>query len=97
MYFNGNVPVFEKYESMWEKSLGISLKSVGFEKINDEYKIVNDFIDFVLDHINSKARAEVEIIMETRDLGFNSETNRIGVLFPGYLVDFHPVFESEPA
>lgn len=86
--FAGRVPVFNKYQSMWERSFGVRSKSVGLEKVNQEVLIVDDFIDYLLSCLDDNVRKNVLLISESFYLGLNKGNSRVGVLFPERVVDF---------
>jgi hypothetical protein len=88
VYFNGKIPVFSEYKSMWEKSLGVGLKAAGLSRIKEEHQAVTQLISYILSCIKPEIRDDIQRILETHNLGFMPETGRIGILFPDYLVDF---------
>lgn len=94
VFFNGRVPVFKQYRSMWERSVGVEIQAVGLHRLEREVETVNNFIGYLKSCMNEKVRAQFEQIAQVRDLGLNSKNGRIGVLFPGHLVDFFPVFSK---
>lgn len=91
VFFNGRVPVFKQYRSMWERSVGVEIQAVGLHRLEREVETVNNFIGYLKSCMNEKVQAQFEQIAQMRDLGLNSENGRIGVLFPGHLIDFFPV------
>jgi len=88
VYFNGTVPLFIQYEDFWDKSIGVSMKSVKFDSLKNDRQIVDDFIKYILTKMNTQISKQLEAIMETGQLGFNKKTGRVGVLFPEHLADF---------
>jgi hypothetical protein len=88
VHFRGNVPIFIEYPTFWDRSFGVELAAVGFDRVDDEIKAVDSFINYLLSLLVPSVREHVEIIMSKRDLGFNEKTGRAGVLFPDNLVDF---------
>lgn len=88
VYFNGTVPVFSEYKSMWEKSLGVGLNMAGLSKIKEEHQAVIQVIDLILSCIKPEVRSYIERLLETRDVGFRPATGRIGILFPDHFADF---------
>ncbi|MBA0203683.1 hypothetical protein [Pectobacterium aroidearum] len=88
VYFNKRVPLFIQYEDFWDKSIGVSMKSVKLESIHEDKKVVDDFIKYILSKLNANIKEQVDIIMEKGQLGFNYKTGRVGVLFPDHIVDF---------
>ncbi|TOO97032.1 hypothetical protein, partial [Vibrio parahaemolyticus] len=87
-YFNGTVPLFIQYEDFWDKSIGVSMSSVKFDSIKDDYNVVDDFIRYILSKMNAQISKQLEAIMDKGQLGFNKKTGRVGVLFPEHLADF---------
>jgi hypothetical protein len=87
VFFLGTVPVFKEYRTMWERSFGTDIESVGLEKVIHEIKAVDDFIGYVLTCLDTEICERIRIIMRTRDLGLNRDTGRFGMLFSGILPD----------
>jgi hypothetical protein len=94
VFFNGRVPVFKQYRSMWERSVGVEIQSVGLHRLEREVETVNNLTTYLKSCMKEEVRAQFEYIAEMRDLGLNSENGRIGALFPSHLVDFLPVFSK---
>lgn len=92
--FNGRVPVFKQYRSMWERSVGVEIQSVGLHRLEREVETVDNFTTYVKSCMHDEVRKDFERIAKTRDLGWNSKNGGIGILFPGHLVDFYPVFSK---
>ena len=88
VFFSGKVPVFTSYETFWDKSVGISVQSTRMEALDDDYKTVKSFIQYLLDCLDVRVREEIEHIASKSQLGFNNPTGRIGILFPDHMVDF---------
>lgn len=94
VFFNGRVPVFKQYRSMWERSVGVEIQAVGLHRLEKEVETVENFTAYLKSCLNDNMREQFERIAQMRDLGLNSGNGRIGVLFPGHLVDFLPVFSK---
>lgn len=94
VFFNKNVPLFLQYEDFWDKSIGVSMQSVKFERIQSDRDVVTDFTRYLLSKLKPDMKEQVEIIMDKGQLGFNHKTGRIGVLFPEHMVDFRAVFKD---
>lgn len=90
VYFNRKVPVFQEYKTMWDRSVGVELKAFGYERLQEEVQIVDEFVSYVLSCLHSNVREGVERAMRTRDLGINEKTGGLGILFPNHLVDMRP-------
>lgn len=94
VYFNDKVPLFLQYEDFWDKSIGVSLKSVKFDQIANNKETVDAFIQYILSKLKPEIKEHIEIIMDKGQLGFNHKSGRIGVLFPDHMVDFRAVFSD---
>lgn len=94
VFFNKNVPLFLQYEDFWDKSIGISLRSVRFDQIRNDRGVVTDFIKHILSKLKPDIKEQIEVIMDSGQLGFNYETGRVGVLFSEHMVDFRTVFKD---
>ena len=88
VYFSGNVPVFKEYRSMWNRAFDVQRKAVGLDKVEEEITIVTDFIEYVLSCLDDRRRTNVEQVICRFELGLNKKDDRVGVLFPEYMVDF---------
>lgn len=88
IFFNGKVPVFKKYETLWQHSIGVGIESSGLESLDGEINIVTDFIDYIVSCVDPSLREQLMMIMDKRDLGLNKENGKIGVLLPDHVVDF---------
>ncbi|WP_225215794.1 MULTISPECIES: hypothetical protein [Acinetobacter] len=87
VYFDKQMPIFDQYEDFWEKSIGVSIRTMNIQSIYGEYEVVKNFINYILSKLNEKIKEQIEHLLETSRLGFNEETKRVGILFPPYLVD----------
>jgi hypothetical protein len=88
VYFLGTVPVFREYRSIWERSLGVEMKAVGLEGVREDLQTVETFIEYILSCLEEGIRKEVEFLINRYELGLNTKTQRLGVLFAEHLVDF---------
>ena len=94
LYFWGKVPVFKEYHSMWERSIGIEQRAVGLSELQNEVEVVESFIEYILSCVDENLRPRLEMILEKYDLGLDTKTGGIGILFPDWVVDFKPVFRN---
>lgn len=90
LHFNGRVPVFSSYSSMWERAFGVATKSVGLELLRDERQVVEDFVEYVISRLEKRMQEQVRVFCARRDLGMRLDDGRLGVLFSGALVDMAP-------
>lgn len=92
VYFNGRVPVFNEYRSMWERSVGVEIGAVGLHRLSHEVDTVNALIAYLTECLKPEVKKQLELLSEKRDLGLNQKNGRIGILFPSHLVDMHMAF-----
>jgi len=95
LYFNGTVPVFKEYRSIWERSVGVQIGAVGLHRLRVEIEVVNNFIGYITTRLHPDVRQQIEMLAEKRDLGLNTGTGRVGILFPDHLVDMFASFSPE--
>lgn len=95
VFFNGRVPVFKQYRSMWERSVGVEIQAVGLHRLEKEVETVDNFTSYLKSCLTDKAREDFERIAEMRDLGLNLDNGRVGILFSSHLVDFLPGFSDQ--
>ncbi|MGH8272960.1 MAG: hypothetical protein ACRES9_01705 [Gammaproteobacteria bacterium] len=88
VFFNGKVPVFTSYGSFWDKSIGVSVKSMRMDELETDYETVKSFVGYLLGCLDTRVRKEMELMASKAHLGFNPSTGRLGILFPEHMVDF---------
>ena len=96
VYFDGKVPVFNEYRSMWERSVGVEIQAVGLHRLADEVGTVKSFNQYLTTCMQPSVKKQIDRMAETRDLGWNQQTGRVGILFPGHLVDMHMEVSKSP-
>lgn len=95
VYFNGTVPVFKEYRSMWQRSVGVEAQAVGLSQVFNELSVIDAFIAYLMSCIHPDYRESVEILSEQYEIGRNQADGRLGILFPGWLVDFGRLRRSD--
>lgn len=93
--FNGKVPIFKEYKTIWERSLGVTLESVGFKNIKNELKSVQNFIEYTILCLEEGVKDQVQRIVKTRDMGINENNGKIGILFSNHFADFRMQVKEE--
>ncbi|MFW1844318.1 hypothetical protein ACG9YY_15475 [Acinetobacter pittii] len=88
VYFNKNMAIYDSYKDHWEKSIGILIDSVKFDSIYEDLKVVEEFIEYILSHLDSKVSEQTKRVLNNAFLGFNQKTGRVGMLFSDHLADF---------
>lgn len=73
---------------MWERTLGVSHRTVGLTEVHAELSVVDVFVEYLLGLLDEKIREEVKMMSDKFDLGIRKDTGRLGVLFGKPLVDF---------
>lgn len=88
IFFNGKVPVFKRYQGMWQQSIGVAVDAAGIDKVAPDLKAVDEFIKYVFSCLTDGIREHVRILIGRRDIGINKKTKRLGALLPETVVDF---------
>ena len=96
MYFYGTVPVFCEYKSMWQRALGVEMSAVGLDKVREEMDVVEELIQYLTTCLEPRIRQQVADLAESYRLGLNNDNQRLGILFPTWLVDFR-MFPHPPS
>jgi hypothetical protein len=96
MYFYGTVPVFCEYKSMWQRALGVEMSAVGLDKVREEMDVVEELIQYLTTCLEPTIREQVADLAESYRLGLNNDNQRLGILFPTWLVDFR-MFPHPPS
>lgn len=92
VYFQGNVPIFKEYRSLWERTVAVDRQAVGQDRLKDEIATVGAFTEYLLSCLGSKEAENFRMISDKRDLASKDENGRLGVLFSDRLVDSRMVF-----
>ena len=87
IYFDGRVPVFQSYSTMWDRAFGIAQESVGLELLNHERETVENLIKYIISCMEDEIQEQVKIFSERHELGMCLDDGRLGVLFSEQLVD----------
>lgn len=90
IYFNGRVPVFHSYSTMWDRAFGVAQESVGLELLKQERETVENLIEYIISCLDDGKREQVQIFSERHELGICLDDGRLGVLFSGQLIDMQP-------
>jgi hypothetical protein len=90
VHFWGKVPVFKEYRSFWDRSLQLEADAVGLDAVRKEVETVEALVQYLLSCLEPSLRDKIDFIAKRHELGIERATQRIGVLFPGWLVDFRP-------
>jgi len=96
VYFKDKTPLFIEYDDIWSVSIGASMNSVRFATVHSDHKVVQNFIEFIIGHLESNVANQIQHLMTISHLGFNSATGRLGVLFPDSIADFR-TYQSDEA
>jgi hypothetical protein len=91
IYFLGTVPIFKKYEDLWQRSIGVSVNASGVGRVQSDLDDIEKFIAYVNSCLEPGPKQDIEFLARRRDLGFNKKTKRIGVLLPEHIIEFNAV------
>jgi hypothetical protein len=87
VYFNGQVPVFKQYRSLWERTVGVDIQAVGLHRLAHEIQVVDEMIAQLKSHLDHKTLQFIEQVSAERDLALDEARGIFGVLFSRRLVD----------
>ncbi|MEY3664273.1 MAG: hypothetical protein RLZZ153_455 [Pseudomonadota bacterium] len=94
VYFVGKIPIFNEYQTIWKRTVGVNIEAVGLHRMQNEVKVVRDLVDYINSCLKPQVKKHMEMLAQRRDLGFNKKTGRIGILFADHLADFYTVMET---
>jgi hypothetical protein len=81
VYFNGKVPIFTKYENLWNQLFGVSVFASGMKEVDFNLRIVDEFREYVLSCLNDSMCSDMRRLLDATELGQNKRTGRLGILF----------------
>lgn len=87
VYFSGRVPIFKHYRSLWERTVGVDIQSVGLHRLANEIQVVDNMIAQLKIHLTTETRKFIEQVSSQRDLALDEGRGKFGVLFSRRLVD----------
>lgn len=88
VYFDlNNIPLFDKDDGIIRKTMKNYLKNVEPEIVFEDFKIVNNFIHYVIEHLDEEYKNFINHLLITRMPGYNHRTKGIGILFPNHLAE----------
>lgn len=87
VYFSGRVPVFKHYRSLWERTVGVDIQSVGLHRLANEIQVVDSMVAQLKTHLTPETRKFIEQVSSQRDLALDEGRGKFGVLFSRRLVD----------
>ncbi|MBV1806420.1 hypothetical protein [Pseudomonas viridiflava] len=88
VYFHGNTPLFKQYDDFWSITIGVSMDSVRFADIHQDYSSVERFIEYVMFCLDADTAEHIRLIVEQSLMGINSKTGKLGFLLPENIADF---------
>jgi hypothetical protein len=87
VYFDKTIPLFTEPQGLARNSLGVSLKGVEPEVTLKRVELVRSFIAFIISHLEKPYREQISLILDKRELGWRSDTKRIGILFADVIAE----------
>lgn len=97
IHFNGKVPVFTSYGSIWDKTIGLEVRAVRLSQIEHDRATVNNFKNYILGIIDDRVRSSIEQMLGSRQLGYDSKRKILGLLLPNHMVDSRAEGQSKSA
>ncbi len=97
VYFNGRVPVFKQYRSLWERTVGVDIQAVGLHRLDHEIQVVDEMVAQLKSHLDPKTLQFIEQVSGQRDLALDEGRGIFGVLFSRRLVDMFLPAEAGPS
>lgn len=95
VYFQGKVPVFKEYRSLWERTVGAEIDAVGLQRLSEEVTTVNAFIEYLSSCMKPDIKKNIDMMSEKHDLGWNQKNGKIGILFSDRLIDMHMPMDNK--
>ncbi|MDN7602652.1 hypothetical protein [Burkholderia gladioli] len=95
VYFNGRVPVFKQYRSLWERTVGVDIQAVGLHRLTNEVQVVSNMVTQLKTHLTPATREHIERVSEQRNLALDEGRGKFGVLFSGRFVDMFAPDDGE--
>ncbi|KZC21287.1 MULTISPECIES: hypothetical protein [Rhodanobacter] len=95
VFFNGRVPVFKCYRSLWERTVGVDIQAVGLHRLANEVQVVDSMVDQLKSHMTPTTRKFIEQVSEQRDLALDEGRGKFGVLFSRRLVNMFTPDDGE--
>lgn len=87
VHFSGRVPIFKKYRSLWERTVGVDIQAVGLHRLANEIRTVDNMVAQLKTHLTPTTREFIEHVSEQRDLALDERRGKFGVLFSRRLVE----------
>ena len=90
MYYDGQIPVLATQESPMVQAIERQLSFAIPDELANRCKVANDFIDFVLSHLQADIRDNVHLVLNADVLGYDKSRNTYGVVAPEIAVEGFP-------
>jgi len=88
IYFDhATIPLFESQRSIPEFAMHAGLAHADPSDALADVTTTREFVIFLLDQLDENTRAQIEMVLETPQLGYRPEKNRIGIILPPHYVD----------
>lgn len=90
VYFDGTIPIFNEPRDLNKEFTRQTMFQISKTEIEGSVNTINHFISYILENITDKFRKEIEMIIDSREIGWNKKKNKLGILFPPYIVEVYP-------
>lgn len=89
IYFDQHtIPIYEDNFDFMELATKNMLKFVEPDAVLQEYRHLEEFKDFILEHVTKEAREAVACIANTLEPGWRKDNKVVGILLPEHGIDF---------
>lgn len=92
VWFDEYTPLFRDEKPFAERATYHSLKHIEPTEVLRDIDVVETFIEYLMGLLELRVKEQVERLSEDLYPGWREDTRRVGVLFPGVIVDMTPVF-----
>ena len=87
VFFDGYIPVFLNEDPVTHRLTNQMTKNVEPEKALDAFRVVEDFVDYLLSRLEIGFSEEMRFLAFKETFGYRKDTGRVGVLFPEHGAD----------
>jgi hypothetical protein len=82
VFFDGTIPLFKESQSFARRALGGTLQHIEPTAALRDLEVVQAFETFVLDHLQTRMKPQIKMILRDRQPGWREDTKKVGVLLP---------------
>jgi hypothetical protein len=90
VYFDGTVPIFPEPRDLNKEFSSQVMFQITKNEMDSDLSTINKLTDYILENLEDKEKEDIIMIISARELGWNKKKNKIGILFPPYIVESYP-------